>query len=278
MNGIARAVDGIIATIALQFALKRTAARHKIQILNSGYRNYGASATKKSLLGWNYAGGGSWREDINENLPTLRQRSRDIYKGVPIGRAAVNTMRTNVVGRGLMLKPTIDADVLKISLEKAKELERKISKEWELWAESPDCDMARLDNFYKLQQLAFLNWLASGDTLALLPVKPRKNQPYDLRVQLIEADRFSSPDNFDTFDNKIAGGVEVDAGGEMVAFHFSRHHPLSYANERMEWQRVEAYGKRTGRRNVLHLIGFLYDFRYLQHGRVLLKDMFYFCE
>lgn len=59
MNGIARAVDGIIATIALQFALKRTAARHKMQILNSGYRNYGASATKKSLLGWNYAGGSS---------------------------------------------------------------------------------------------------------------------------------------------------------------------------------------------------------------------------
>ena len=48
--------------------------------------------------------------------------------------------------------------------------------------------MARPDNFYELQQPAFLNWLASGDTLALLPVKPRKNQPYDLRVQLIEAD------------------------------------------------------------------------------------------
>ena len=253
MNGIARAVDGIIATIAPQFALKRTAARHKMQILNSGYGNYGASVTKKSLLGWNYAGG-SWREDINENLPTLRQRSRDIYMGVPIGRAAVNTMRTNVVGRGLMPKPTIDADVLKISPEKAKELERKISKEWELWAESADCDMARLDNFYELQQLAFLNWLASGDTLALLPVKPRKNQPYDLRVQLIEADRLSSPDNFDTFDNQIVGGVEVDADGEVVAYHFSKHHPLSYANERMEWQRVEAYGKRTGRRNVLHLM------------------------
>ena len=253
MNGIARAVDGIIATIAPQFALKRTAARHKMQILNSGYGNYGASVTKKSLLGWNYAGG-SWREDINENLPTLRQRSRDIYMGVPIGRAAVNTMRTNVVGRGLMPKPTIDADVLKISSEKAKELERKISKEWELWAESADCDMARLDNFYELQQLAFLNWLASGDTLALLPVKPRKNQPYDLRVQLIEADRLSSPDNFDTFDNQIVGGVEVDADGEVVAYHFSKHHPLSYANERMEWQRVEAYGKRTGRRNVLHLM------------------------
>ncbi len=254
LNWIAKVVDGIISTISPEAGLKRAAARKRIGIVSdSGYGNYGANVTKKSLLGWNYAGG-SWREDINENLSILRQRSRDIYMGVPIGRAAINTMRTNVVGRGLMPKPTIDADVLKISSEKAKELERKILKEWELWAESADCDMARLDNFYELQQLAFLNWLASGDTLALLPVKPRKNQPYDLRVQLIEADRLSSPNNFDTFDNQIVGGVEVDKDGEVIAYHFSKHHPLSYANESMEWQRVEAYGKRTGRKNVLHLM------------------------
>jgi len=29
---------------------------------------------------------------------------------------------------------------------------------------------------------------------------------------------------------------------------------------------------------VEHFLGFSYDFRYLQHGCVLLKDMFYFCE
>ncbi|NDO29233.1 phage portal protein [Enterocloster clostridioformis] len=253
MNGIARAIDGVIATVAPQMALKRLAARQKAEILNSGYSNYGASTHKKSLIGWNYAGG-SWREDINDNLSVLRQRSRDIYMGVPIGRGAVNTMRTNVVGRGLMLKPTVDAEALGISEDEKKELEKKITREWALWAESPDCDMARLDNFYELQQLAFLNWLASGDTLALLPVKPRTNQPYDLRVQLIEADRLSSPNDFDTFDNQIVGGVEVDKDGEVVAYHFAKHHPLSYANERLEWQRVEAYGKLTGRRNVLHLM------------------------
>lgn len=253
MNGVAKVIDGVIATVAPQVALKRLAARQKAEILNSGYGNYGASTTRKSLIGWNYAGG-SWREDINDNISVLRQRSRDIYMGVPVGRGAVNTMRTNVVGRGLMLKPTVDAEALGIQQEQKKELEKKISREWALWAESPDCDMARLDNFYELQQLAFLNWLASGDTLALLPVKPRANQPYDLRVQLVEADRLSSPNNFDTFDNQIVGGVEVDKDGEVVAYHFSKHHPLSYANERMEWQRVEAYGKLTGRRNVLHLM------------------------
>lgn len=253
MNGIARVIDSIIATVAPQMGLKRAESRHRMALLtNSGYGNYGASTTKKSLVGWNYFGGDS-RSDIEDNLFVLRQRSRDLYMGVPIAAGALKTMRTNVVGRGLMVKPEIDAELLKISPEKAKELERKIAREWAVWAESEDCDMVRQNNFYELQQLAFLNWLSSGDCFALLPVKPRKNQPYDLRVQLIEADRVSSPDNYDTFDNKIVGGIEVDSDGEVVAYHFSKHHPLSYTNERVEWQRVEAYGKRTGRKNVLHL-------------------------
>ena len=254
LNGIARAIDGIIATVAPQTALKRTAARQKMKILtNSGYSNYGANTTKKSMIGWDYFGGDS-RSDIEDNLSILRQRSRDLYMGVPIATGAVKTMRTNVVGRGLLLKPTVDAEVLKMTAEQAQQMEKEITREWALWADSPDCDMARIDNFYELQQLTFLNWLASGDTLVLLPIKKRTNQPYDLRVQLVEADRLSSPNNFDTFDNQIVGGVEVDNDGEVVAYHFSKHHPLSYANERIEWQRVEAYGKKTGRKNVLHIM------------------------
>lgn len=251
--GIAEGIDKAIATVAPQMALKRIAARQKMQILNSGYSNYGASTTKKSLAGWLHAGGSS-REDIEDNISVLRQRSRDLYMGSPIATGAVKTMRTNVVGRGLHLKPAIDAEVLGISPEEKLQLEKQIEREWRLWAESPDCDMSRIDNFYELQQLAFMNWLISGDCLAVLPVKPRKNQPYDLRVQLIEADRLCSPNNFDTLDNKIVGGVEVDDYGEVVAYHIADHHPLSYAYTDIRWQRVEAYGELTGRRNVLHLM------------------------
>ena len=251
--GIAAGIDKAIAVVAPQMALKRVAARQKMQILNSGYGNYGASTTKKSLAGWLHAGGSS-REDIEDNISVLRQRTRDLYMGVPIANGAVKTMRTNVVGRGLHLKPNIDAEVLGISTEEKLKLEKQIEREWRLWAESPDCDMTRIDNFYELQQLAFINWLVSGDCLAVLPVKPRLNQPYDLRVQLIEADRLCSPNNFDTLDNKIVGGVEVDQSGEVIAYHIANHHPLSYAYTDIEWQRVEAYGSRTGRRNVLHLM------------------------
>lgn len=246
-------IDKMISTVAPQAGLKRKAARQKMQILNSGYSNYGASTTKKSLVGWTYSGG-SEREDINDNLTVLRQRSRDLFMGVPLANGAIKTMRTNVVGRGLKLKPTIDRDVLKISKEEAQVLEQQIQREWELWSESTDCDMTRIDNFYELQQLAFANWLMSGDCVALLPVKKRKNQPYDLRVRLIEADRLCSPDYIDTLDNKIVGGVEMDEDGEVVAYHFAKHHPLSYTSEKIEWVRIEAFGEKTGRRNVLHLM------------------------
>lgn len=250
---IAAGIDKAIAAIAPQTALKRIAARQKLQILNSGYSNYGASVTKKSLMGWLHAGGSS-REDIEDNVSVLRQRTRDLYMGVPIANGAVKTMRTNVVGRGLRLKPNIDAEILGLTPEERRSLEKQIEREWNIWAESTDCDMARIDNFYELQQLVFLNWLISGDCLAVLPVKPRLNQPYDLRVQLIEADRLCSPDNCDTIDNKIVGGVEVDQSGEVVAYHIADHHPLSYAYTDIKWQRVEAFGIKTGRRNVLHLM------------------------
>ena len=44
--GIAAGIDKVIAAIAPQVALKRTVARQKMQILDSGYGNYGASVTK----------------------------------------------------------------------------------------------------------------------------------------------------------------------------------------------------------------------------------------
>lgn len=251
--GFAAAIDRAISALAPGIGVKRAAARQRMRILNSGYGNYGASTFKKSLKGWIFAGG-SHREDIEDNLPVLRQRSRDLYMGVPIANGAVKTMRTNVVGRGLHLKPKVDREVLGITAAQAQKLEKQIEREWRLWAESQDCDIERMDNFYELQQLAFTNWLMSGDCLAVLPVKPRMNQPYDLRVQLVEADRLSSPDGFDSLDGKIVGGVETDWDGEVVAYHISEHHPLSYEAADMKWKRVEAYGRKTGRRNVLHVM------------------------
>lgn len=149
MGVIQRAIDGAIAAISPQKALERAEARQQLartRVINTGYSHYGASSYKKEMAGWIYNGGSS-REDIEDNLDVLRQRSRDLYMGVPLATGAIKTMRTNIVGRGLKLKPTIDREVLGIDADAAHALERRIEKEWELWADTPDCDAARIDNF-----------------------------------------------------------------------------------------------------------------------------------
>ncbi|WP_231506434.1 phage portal protein [Paenibacillus sp. UNC451MF] len=242
----------MIGIFAPEMALKRHTARMKMEFLNSGYSHHGASRTKKSMIGWLF-GGGSPDEDIIDNADTLRQRSRDLYMGgAALATGAIKTARTNIVGTGLRLKPSIDADFLGLSNDEAQQIKRTIEREFTYWAESVDCDAARVNNFYELQQLACLSQFMSGDCFALLPVFSRRHSVYDTRIRLIEADRCCDPDNKKGKD--IKGGVEVNENAEVVAYWFVNQHPLGKSEKRKEWARVEAFGNLTGRRNVLHLM------------------------
>ena len=80
-------IDRCFEAVAPVHAVRRSAARTALQFLNSGYGNYGANLTKKSMRGWEYHGGSS-KEDIEDNIDVLRQRSRDAYMGVPVAASA----------------------------------------------------------------------------------------------------------------------------------------------------------------------------------------------
>lgn len=259
-------LDRAIAAIAPVHAAKRAAARSALSVLDSGYGNYGANTTKKSMRGWMYHSG-SAKEDIEDNLDILRQRSRDAYMGIPVASAALKTMRTNVVASGLVPSPQIDAEFLGLSMEQTEKLQGQIIREFGLWADTPVCDAERVDNFWKMQQLAYLGFLMNGDAVALLPLKEQKGQPYSLRVWLLEADRVCSPNGYDRlapcnvqgYDvHNIVQGVETDAEGMVVAYWVCNRHPLgsfsATGSDGIEWTRVEAYGENTGRRNVLHVM------------------------
>ncbi len=252
--------DGVKSTKALRL---EAAERALISAVNSGYSHYGASRTKANVRGWN-SYSGSAKEDIEDNLDLLRQRSRDAYMGIPSATAALKTLRTNVIAGGLMPSPQIDGDYLKLSDERVEELQAQILREFSLWADSTACDADRVDDFYGLQQLAFLSSLMNGDAFATLTLKQRPQQPYDLRVRLIEADRVCSPNYRDRVTpGKVLGrevesiiqGVETDEDGEIIAYWIANKHPRSYTTlKTQDWKRVEVYGKKTGMRQVLHIM------------------------
>lgn len=62
--------DRAVIAVAPVHAAKRAAARAALSVINSGYGNYGANLTKKSMRGWEFYGG-SPKEDIEDNIRML---------------------------------------------------------------------------------------------------------------------------------------------------------------------------------------------------------------
>lgn len=253
-------IDSIVSIFSPEKALKRKLAR---DVYNSifrghgyGYGQHGGSYAKKSLTGW-VAKGMSADEDIADNIETIRARSRDLYMGSPLATGAIKTVRTNVVGSGLALNAQIDADFLGLSEEEARQWEADVEREWKLWSMSVDCDAERRQNFYQLQSLVLISALLSGDVFVTLPVIKRGGSVYDLRVGLIEADRVCDPQPMPNGKN-IVGGIEVGLYGETRAVWVALKNPNTYPRwndtRQNSWTRVQAFGTRTGRRNILHIM------------------------
>ena len=258
-------IDKAVTYLAPERALRRAAARQALKIVNSGYGNYGANRFKKSMIGWSY-GGGSSKEDIEDNIDTLRQRSRDAYMGVPIAAGALKALRTNVLASGLTPSPQVDGEFLGLTTEQTDELQQQIQREFSLWADTNDCDADGVDNFYRLQQLIFLGFLMNGDAFAVLGMEQEPGVPYELKIRVIEADRVCSPglmdrlfpcevDGYQVY--KIVQGIETNEAGKVVAYWICSEHPhgamISHPDA-MKWTRVEARGAYSGRRNVLFVM------------------------
>ena len=236
---------------------------------NSGYSEGGASHNNKSLKGYNPKKLG-YKADIGANLSTLRDRSADLAINTPVGTAAINTSTTHTVGAGLNVFPRPKFQILGISAEDARAWARKVRAEFDLWADSKDCDIYRKNNLYDMQSIAYQGYLTDGDSFAAFRRKPATpDMPYTLRLQLIEGNRVSNPLTTSTYatgdptgvealnsgnGNRILNGVEIDTDGAIVAYWVSNQVPGEPITSMLTtWARVEAYGKRTSIPNVLQI-------------------------
>lgn len=252
--------------MAMKMAVQLAGQMMGGKVVDRGYSSEGASTHKRALRGFR-ADSGSPIEDIDFNNNTLRQRARILYMGSPIATSAIKTNRTNVIGTGLRLNPKINEEALGLTSEEAEIWERNTKAEFQIWADKKqNCDATGVNNFYGMQQLALLSWLTSGDVFATLTFeKVTPMCPYGLRVHLIEADRIATPGTAASEallytegraenGNRIHDGVEVDDKGRVVAYYIRSTYPFQTTADQTQWQRVKAYGSRTGLPNIIHVM------------------------
>ncbi len=250
----------------------RTPPQNKQQrrFVNTGYTDGGASLTKQALAGYMPIQS-SPQSDIDSNLAILRNRSYDMAINSPIGRGSIETSRSYVIGAGLIPSPKINFRLLGMTSEEAKEWQRKTLLEFNLWADDVSCDVYRKNNFWDQQNIAFVGSLTNGDAWAIPKYgKTSDSNPYSLKIQQIEANRICNPGNYNVFgpevnymvtqrnvknNNRIINGIEIDNDGGVVAYWIASRVPYDPTNmsENLTWQRVEAFGKRSGKPMVLQV-------------------------
>jgi lambda family phage portal protein len=234
------------------------AAAYSQTLQNYGYSHGGASRSKTSVKGWD-AASASPQKDIDANLKTLRERSRDLYYNSPVATSAINRNLVHIVGSGLRASPKIAWRRLGITKERADEIAADVKFKFGEWARSKDCDVTGQNNFYELQQIAILTWLIGGEVFGLPAYSD--NRLIDLCLRLVEGDLCCNPGGLSgtagvdqkcaESGNRIRNGIEIDDQGRVVAYHFVKGYRDQV--EQREWVRVPARGNATGNPNVLHV-------------------------
>lgn len=244
-------LDRVVSYFSPVAGRERMQARAQMAVAE---RWIGASFNRRATKNW-FTTVGSADADLLIDLPTLRNRSRDLARNNPLALGAINTTTTSAVGTGLMLRSCLDADALGMTPEEAQQWQRKTQREFGMWAGDAKACHTRCElTFYQLQELAFRSALEAGDSFALLPMVKRKSSIYQTKVQLVEADRVVNKD-YQQNNLTLAGGIERDDSGAPKAYHILKQHPgaLAISAKTWEWDIVPAFGAKTGRRNVIHL-------------------------
>lgn len=241
-------LDRALAWLSPSAGVARIKSRATYMEMTGGYK--GGKTSRRPTRNWR-PGQTSANEELTDELPALRARSRDLARNVPLAGGAIDTAVLNVVGDGLVLQSQVDHQVLGITPESAALWQQQAEREWELWCKRPDFT-SRL-NFDELQSLVFRAVLDSGDVFV---VRRRRLDPvdvYGLKLQLIEADRCSTPFG-DTDQPDLVDGIKMNADGVPVGYYFSDHYPDDFGVAiNRSWRLVEAGSSVTGTPLVLHL-------------------------
>jgi len=133
---------------------------------------------------------------------------------------------------------------LNITREQARAVAAQMEAAWDAWASDPRrlADVTRSQDWGGMAGLAYRSYLIDGDALGVLHWEdaPRPGWGWSTRLRVADPDLLGNPsDAMDTL--ALRGGVELDAHGAAIAYHFRREHPLSGwgMGGGWSWDRVE---------------------------------------
>lgn len=197
---------------------------------------------------------GSADEDLLWDLPTLRERSRDLNRNDSHASGITSTIVVNVVGTGIRPQSRIDKESLGMEDAAANEFQRKTERAWQKW--TPFADAGNRMSFWEIQQLVKRQIIENGEAIVIPAMIDEPGRPFYTALNIIEADRLQTPTD-KIQDKNIRHGVELGDRGQPVAYWIKNTHPgdMTLRDGRQDATKYNRYPavNKFGRKNVFHL-------------------------
>lgn len=238
-------MDKVVSLFSPRTAMDRVRWRMTTAALSA----YRAAESDRTTKNW-VTSTGDANADTLGSLQELRERTRDLVRNNPIASGYITRRAANVIGSGITPQSRPDADALGISRDAAAPIVKLMERAWERW--TPHADAYGEMDFAEIQNLVERQLTENGEALVLRTYDDSGSRHYGTCYQVIEPDQLCSPNNLDTA--QVRGGLEYDASGRLIAYHFRQAHPgdtFGYQKANV-WKRIPVYDAQ-GRRNVFHL-------------------------
>lgn len=184
-------------------------------------------------------------------------RARDMLRNDAYVQGASNLHKDNIVGAQFLLNARPDSRAIFGKYDEVfeDEFQQEVELLFDLYAESPNnwIDASRTNTFTSLVRLAVGVHLAGGEVLATSEWDRSAAGEFKTMVQMIDADRLSTPDKYRN-DPDVRAGIRFDRNGAPQTYYIRKEHQRDVApNWKMaEWAEV-AIRKPWGRQQVIHI-------------------------
>lgn len=178
-----------------------------------GYSSFGFDGEK-------FAGGmndGNALYDSVLDYDVLQRRSAKLFRENPYARGLIRRLITNEITTGLHPEVVPEESVIGVPEDSLADWSEDIEIRFHLWSKSKQlCDYSWQSTFSKIQRIARMEAIISGDVLVVL--HSVNGQP---SIELVRGERIRTPlmtKNVDLSNKTIIDGIEFDKRGRHVAY------------------------------------------------------------
>ncbi len=229
-----RAVRAIAAKADDVISARDTAIAQRdeqIRIYSRAHEVTRPSRSRKLARDW---GGGN--AIVGMDAKQLRDQARHLERDLDLARNALNILVQNTCGSGI--------DVLAAPRKPGGKVDRGLAQDidalWDAWWDRPE--VTKMHDYGRAQQLMARSWFRDGEAYYQDIVGPVDFYEHGTEVpysfEMLEADML--PLDLTDPGRRVLQGIERNAWGEPVAFHFYKQHPGESLGWTQETKRVPA--------------------------------------